>query len=86
MAPVLSRKVVTAADANRKFSELLRDVRNGSSVTITVHGKPVAKMMPLGQGMTAIDEARRTLLARLGRQRAVNARAWTRESLYGDKS
>ena len=83
MTMVLSRKV-TAADANRKFSELLRDVRNGSSVTITVHGTPVARMMPLDERMSAVDEARQTLLARLGRQRAINAGAWTRESLYGE--
>lgn len=82
MATVLSRNVVTAADANRKFSELLRDVRNGRTVTITVHGKSVAKMVPLDEGMTGIDEARRTLLGRLKRQRAVHAGAWTRESLY----
>lgn len=82
MATDRSRRVITAADANRKFSELLREVRNGSTVTITVHGKSVAKMMPLDEEMTVIDEARRTLLGRLKRQRAVHAGPWTRESLY----
>jgi prevent-host-death family protein len=84
MAAPRPRKVVTAADANRNFSELLREVRKGRSVTITVHGTPVAKLAPLDDRDSAVDEARRTLLARLRRQRAVKAVAWTRESLYGE--
>jgi prevent-host-death family protein len=60
---------MTAADANRNFSELLRDVRNGNSVTITVHGTPVARLAPLDERMTAVEEARQALLARLRRQR-----------------
>ena len=84
MTRALTRKVVTAADANRNFSELLRDVRNGNSVTITVHGTPVAKLAPLDDRDSAVDEARQTLLTRLRRQRAVKAPAWTRDSLYGE--
>jgi len=79
-----SRKTVTAVDANRKFSELLRDVRNGDSVIVTVHGKPVAKIIPIDEKTAVADEARQSLVARLGRQRAVNAPAWTRESLYDE--
>lgn len=79
-----ARKVVTAADANRKFSELLRDVRNGNTVTVTVHGTPVARIVPLDDRNSVADEARHALLSRLGGQRAVNAGEWTRESLYGD--
>lgn len=80
----LARKFVTAVEANRKFSELLREVRSGHSVTITVHGTPVARIVPLDERLSVVDEARRTLLSRLGRQRAVNAGSWTRDSLYAE--
>lgn len=83
MPAATARLSVTAADANRKFSELLRNVRNGKSVIITVHGTPVAKIVPLDDRTSSADEGRRTLLSRLGRQRAVNAGPWTRDSLYG---
>ena len=82
--PSVARKIITAVDANRKFSELLRDVRNGASVTITVHGKPVATLVPLDERMSVADQARQSLLSRLGRQRAVNAGTWTRDSLYAE--
>ena len=39
-------KAVSAADANRRFSELLRTVKKGRSVIVTSHGKPVAKSLP----------------------------------------
>lgn len=84
MGSLSTASSVTAADANRKFSELLREVRNGTSVTITVHGTPVAKIVPLDERISVADEARGTLLSRLSRQRAVNAGAWARASLYGE--
>ena len=37
---------MSAADANRNFSALLRQVREGQSCVITSHGKPVAKLVP----------------------------------------
>lgn len=40
-------KAVSAADANRRFSELLRTVKKGGSAIGTSHGKPVAKIMPV---------------------------------------
>ena len=36
-------KSVSAADANRDFSKLLRDVRKGGSFIITNHGKTSPK-------------------------------------------
>ena len=78
----MRRRVITAADANRKFSELLRHVRDGDSVVITVHGKAVARIVSVDDREVAADDARETLLTRLTSQRATGARAWTRESLY----
>jgi len=40
-------KPVSAADANRKFSKLLRTVREGHSYVVTSHGKAVAKIVPV---------------------------------------
>jgi prevent-host-death family protein len=75
-------KAVTAADANRDFSKLLRDVRNGGSVVITSHGKPVAKIVPFVTQDRVRDAAKVTLLARLRAQRAINIGRWTRDELY----
>ena len=79
------RRTITAADANRKFSELLRDVRNGISVVVTVHGKAVARIVAIDDRGAAADGARETLLARLSSQRAVKRASWTRESLYAEE-
>ncbi len=40
--------LVSATEANRNFSKVLRDVENGASVTITKDGKPVAVLAPAG--------------------------------------
>ena len=45
MAPI--DEAVSSADANRRFSEILRKVRDGRSVTVTSHGKPVARIVPI---------------------------------------
>lgn len=34
-------------DAKSRFSEVLRKVREGRTVTITYHGEPVAEMRPI---------------------------------------
>jgi prevent-host-death family protein len=39
-------EAVSATDANRRFSELLRTVKKCQSVVVTSHGKPVAKITP----------------------------------------
>ena len=82
-------KPVSAADANRRFSELLRTVKKGQSVVVTSHGKPVAKISPVADDNKAEDNraaegARSALFTRLRRERAVNAGRWTRDELYDD--
>lgn len=42
----MPEEIVTAADANRYFSRILRTARAGGSVLITSHGKPVARLCP----------------------------------------
>lgn len=77
-------KVVSAADANREFSELLRTVKKGGSVVVTSHGKPVARITPVAEDERAAEAARAALFARLRTQRTVRAGRWTRDELYDD--
>lgn len=77
-------RAVSAADANRSFSRLLRGVRQGDSYVVTSHGKPVARIIPAGEHEGAMVAARRTLLARLEKQPIVQAKRWRRDELYED--
>ena len=80
------QKVVSAADANRRFSELLRTVKKGRSVVVTSHGKPVAKITPVVEDERTVEVARTALFARLRTGRAVNVGRWTRDELYDEVS
>jgi prevent-host-death family protein len=75
-------KAVSAADANRRFSELLRSVKRGDSVLVTSHGKPVARIVPAAEQARTYRAARSTLFARLRRERVVTIGRWTRDELY----
>ena len=77
-------QAVSATDANRRFSELLRTVKQGRSVVVTSHGKPVARISPVIGDDRAAEGARSALFARLRRERVVNAGRWTRDELYDD--
>lgn len=77
-------KHITAADANRKFSELLSNVRQGASYTVTSHGRPVATITPVEEGARDRLKARRLLLQRLASQPATDIGRWTRDELYED--
>ena len=78
------QKAVSAADANRKFSELLRTVRKGQSYVVTSHGKPVARIMPIEEDGRVAAGARSALLARLRSQRVLRIGRWKRDELYED--
>jgi prevent-host-death family protein len=77
------KATISAADANRRFSEVLRRVRDGSSFVVTSHGKPVAKIMPVSRTDRVASRARGALLARLRAQPTVDIGRWTRDELYG---
>lgn len=77
-------RAVSAADANRRFSELLRAVREGHSYVVTSHGKAVAKIVPLENDARVVRGARATLVKRLRSERVVRIGRWTREELYED--
>ncbi|RWI49122.1 MAG: type II toxin-antitoxin system Phd/YefM family antitoxin [Mesorhizobium sp.] len=76
---------VSAADANRKFSLILRGVREGHSYVVTSHGRPVARIVPADRHESVVSGARTALLSRLERQPIIKAGAWTRDELYEDE-
>ena len=75
-------KAISAADANRKFSRLLRDVREGQSYVVTSHGRPVARIAPVEENRTTTSSARSSLLGRLRSERVVKVGRWKRDELY----
>ncbi len=77
-------EAVSAADANRRFSELLRTVRDGRTVLVTSHGKPVARIVPVTERDRASEGAHAALLARLRAEPVMNIGRWTRDALYED--
>jgi prevent-host-death family protein len=77
-------KPVSAADANRNLSELLRGVRQGRSYVVTSHGKPIARLVPAAQSSVIAAGARDSLLSRLRSQRVQDVGRWTRDELYED--
>ena len=58
-------KAISAADANRKFSQVLREVRQGQSYVVTSHGRAVARIAPVEGDRTTAMDARSLLLNRL---------------------
>jgi prevent-host-death family protein len=73
---------IAAADANRRFSELLRQVREGRSFIVTSHGRPVAKLTPIDARESSAPGAREVLLDRLRRAPVTDIGRWSRDELY----
>lgn len=82
----MREEAVSAADANRRFSALLRAVRGGRRYVVTSHGKPVARLIPASGQDEVASRGRSALLSRLEGQPAVQAGSWTRDALYEDES
>lgn len=75
-------KSYSAAEANRNFSNLLRQVRDGQTVVVTSRGRAVAVIAPAEARHLERTRARRRLLARLRAVRATGVRDWVRSQLY----
>jgi prevent-host-death family protein len=75
-------RTVSAADANRHFSAMLKDVSRGIRITVLSRGRPVAALVPVAEAQRERREARADLLKRLRSQAASGKRNWTREELY----
>ena len=76
---------VSAAEANRSFSRLLRGVREGRRYVVTSHGRPIAQLTPPGATRDVATAARAALLQRLAQEPAVRVDRWTRDELYEDE-
>ena len=78
-------RAISAAAANRSFSELLRGVRDGRSYVVTNHGKPVAKIVPVNTDDAVRRAAREVLIKRLRTQPVGKPIGrWTRDDLYDE--
>lgn len=75
-------KTVSAADANRKFSSLLRSATEGEEVLVLSRGRPAARIVPVERRPAHRRQARAALLQRLKSQAASGRRTWRRDELY----
>ncbi len=73
-------RAITASEANQHFSELLRDVADGQSFTVTSRGRPVARVLPIDRQ----EESRsvRGLLKFLAGLPVRHFANWSRDDLY----
>jgi antitoxin (DNA-binding transcriptional repressor) of toxin-antitoxin stability system len=53
-------------------------------VTVTSHGKPVARIVPISRDDATSDGARAALLARLRAEPIITIGSWSRDELYED--
>lgn len=78
-------RLISATDANREFSRVLSEVAAGETYVVTSHGKPVARLEPVGPAETDHKEKARKLrelLDRLAKQPAQNLGRITRDDGY----
>jgi len=78
------RKAISAAEANREFSSVLRRVRSGHTYVVTSHGRPVASIVPFAASGRLTTTARATLFERLKAAPVLSVGRWTRDELYED--
>jgi prevent-host-death family protein len=75
-------KIISAAEANRHFSTLLRDVSHGDEFVVISRGRPVATIGPAPVPDAQRRAARDALMKRLLNQSTAGVRHWTRDELY----
>ena len=76
-------KTVTAAEANRRFSSVLREAARGETITVLSRGRPAATIGPAQTDRAQLRAAKAALLKRLRSQAVTGRRTWTRKELYG---
>ena len=83
---MMIEETVTACEARRNFSRLLRGVREGYSYVVTEHGRAIARLVPAAQCGAVEKRVReaafRALLERLRTQPIIDIGRWTRDELY----
>ena len=73
-------RAVSASEANQHFSEILREVAQGGSVTVTSRGRPVARIVPVDR--KGQQRKIKELLKRLERMPVRYSGPWKRSDLY----
>ena len=78
--------VISAAEANRRFSAVLRGVKSGRTYVVTSHGAPVARIVPVTEERLSQtrEAAKRVLLDRLAAQPVLGLPRWSRDELYDE--
>lgn len=71
---------ISASEANQHFSELLRNVANGETFTVTSRGRPVARVLPIDREPER--QAFERLLDFVERLPFRVAGNWSRDELY----
>jgi prevent-host-death family protein len=74
-------KTMSASEARRKFSKLLRDVAAGEDVGNVSHGRTVARIVSTADEAKTRQMARSALLERLSHQEASGLRDWKRADI-----
>ena len=75
-------QTVGATDANRHFSNVLKQVSQGKEFLIVSRGKPVATIAPVRSTDCSRHSARGLLLQRLHGQKPAGVLIWSRDELY----
>jgi prevent-host-death family protein len=75
-------KTIQATEANRQFSRILREVGEGGTFTVTSHGRPIARIVPVEPADKGAIRDR--FFERLRQLPAMQAGRWTRDELYED--
>lgn len=73
-------RAISASEANQRFSELLREVADGESFTVTSRGRPVARVSPVDR--EGDKQSVKRLLDRLSRLPVRYSGDWSRADLY----
>lgn len=75
---------ITATEANRSFSRILRAVERGERFAITSHGREVAVLQPAGDESEKALRQRRLAehLEEMAQREFTVIAPWTREELY----
>ena len=77
-------KIITASEANRRFSQMLRAVSRGERFTVISRGRPVATVQPVDGGGEERAVARKRLVERLKSSAVLEPVEWTRDELYDE--
>ena len=75
-------RIVTATEANQRFSEILREVSAGESFTVTSRGKPVAEIVPLKAKKRLTKQEREAFWDNMDKLPGIVTGPWTRDELY----